>query len=57
MKNDSILIDGNMMFVWLGRNSTIVSWWCLIGQGVIICIRMSHVLSLSVLFACHNMIG
>jgi len=31
MINDSILIDGNMMLVWLARNSTIVSWWCLIG--------------------------
>jgi len=30
-----ILIDGNMMLVWLGRNSTIVSWWCLISQGII----------------------
>ena len=25
----------NMMVVWLGRNSTIDLWWCLIGQGVI----------------------
>ena len=25
----------NMMLVCLGRNSTIVSWWCLTGQGVI----------------------
>jgi len=24
-----------MMLVRLGRNSTIVSWWCLIGQGII----------------------
>jgi len=24
-----------MMFVWLGRNSTKVSWWCLIGQDVV----------------------
>jgi len=22
-----------MMLVWLGRNSTIVSWWCLIWSG------------------------
>jgi len=25
------------MLVWLGRNSMIVSWWCLIGQDVIPC--------------------
>jgi len=24
-----------MMLVWSGYNFTIVSWWCLIGQGVI----------------------
>jgi len=24
-----------MMLAWSGRNSMIVSWWCLIGQGVI----------------------
>jgi len=24
----------NMLLVWLGRNSMIVSWWCLIGLGL-----------------------
>jgi len=25
------MIIGNMICVWLGRNSTTVLWWCLIG--------------------------
>jgi len=24
-----------MILVWVGRNSTMIAWWCLIGQDVI----------------------
>jgi len=31
MSNNVTLMVGNMILVWLGCNSTIVLWWCLIG--------------------------
>jgi len=30
MSNNVILMDENMVLIWLRRNFMIVSWWCII---------------------------